>query len=72
MNTKKHRWIAFALASVLAVFVAVPTASHADMPKKKKHVKCEITDGGKTEIKKVATAEECTAMGGKVVAAKKK
>ena len=35
-------------------------------------VSCEVTKEGKKEVVKVATAEECTRMGGKVVTTTKK
>jgi hypothetical protein len=67
MSPKKHtRWIALAAASACALFLAVPHASQA-ATHKKHTVDCEVKADGKTETKKVATADECTAMGGKVV-----
>ena len=69
MDSKKHGWTAFAIVSVLAVFLAVPTAGRAEEPAK--HVMCEIANDGKTEKKQVASAEECTQMGGKVVTARR-
>jgi starvation-inducible outer membrane lipoprotein len=67
MNSQKHRWIPFTLASVLAVFVAMPAEIRAEEPMKQ--VRCRITEGGKSETKQVASAEECAQMGGKVVRA---
>jgi hypothetical protein len=66
MKTKRL-WIALTAAPALAAFVAVPNAGIAAT---KHRVKCEITRNGKTETKKVATARDCTDMGGKVVTAK--
>jgi len=68
MDWQNHCWIPLTLASVLAVFLVVPTAGPAEEPTK--HVMCEITTDGKTETKQVASAEECTQMGGKVATAK--
>jgi hypothetical protein len=68
MDSKKHPWIALAIAPVLAAFLAAPTVGQAATHKK--HVRCEITKDGNVETQKVATAKECTAMGGKVVAKK--
>ena len=65
----KNRWIALALTSACAVLLAAPTVSHAAT---KKTVRCEITTSGKTKVKKVASAQECTDMGGKVAAKKHK
>ena len=63
---RKRLWIALAAAPVMAAFLAAPQASVAA----KHHVKCEIIRSGKTETKEVATAKECTDMGGKVVTPK--
>ena len=63
---RKRRWIVLAAAPVMAAFLAAPQASVAA----KHHVKCEIIKSGKTETKEVATAKDCTDMGGKVVTAK--
>jgi len=60
-------WIALAAAPAIAAFVAAPNASIA---KSSHHVTCQIIHNGKTETKKVATAKDCTDMGGKVVTAK--
>ena len=57
-----------AAAPVMAAFLAAPQASVAA----KHRVKCEIIKSGKTETKEVATAKDCTDMGGKVVTAKAK
>ena len=63
MDSQKHCWIPLTLASVLAVFLAVPTAGRAAEPTK--HVMCEIAKDGKTETKQVASVDECTQMGGR-------
>ena len=68
MDPKKRPWIALAIVPVLAAFLAAPTVGRAATHKK--HVMCEITKDGSVETKKVATAEECTAMGGNVAAKK--
>jgi len=57
-------------APVLAAFAAAPQAVLA--AEAKHHVKCQVTKNGKTETKTVATSEDCSAMGGKVVTAKHK
>jgi len=68
MASKNHGWIALALTSVCAVVLAAPSVGHAAEPKK--HVRCEITTDGKTQTKSVASADECTKLGGKVVSKK--
>ena len=67
MKTKRL-WIALAAAPVIAAFVAAPNASFA--ASKENHVTCSVVHNGKTETKHVATAKDCTDMGGKVVSAK--
>jgi len=71
MELKRRLSIALAIMPALAAFLATPTVGQA-ATHTKKHVTCEITKNGKTETKKVATAQECTDMGGKVVTAKPK
>jgi hypothetical protein len=67
MQTNKRLWITLAAVPALAGFLVAPQAALA----KKHHVKCEMTDkDGKKETKSVATSEDCTSMGGKVVTAK--
>lgn len=70
MSLKRSLCISLALAPVLAAFLAVPISARA--AEHKKHVKCEVTKDGKTETKKVKSADECTKMGGKVVSEQKK
>jgi len=64
MDSKKRPWIALAIVPVLAAFLAAPTVGWAATYKKR--VTCEITKNGNAETTKVASADECTAMGGKV------
>ena len=66
MKTKRL-WIALAAAPALVAFLAAPNAGVA---KTKNHVSCQIVQNGKTETRKVATAKECTDLGGKVVTPK--
>ena len=64
---RSRNLIVLALTSACAVALASPSVSSAAS---KKNVKCEITTSGKTEVKHVASADECTKMGGKVAAKK--
>ena len=69
MQTNKRLWIALAAVPALAGFLVAPQAALAKGAKH--HVKCEMTGkDGKKETKSVATSEDCTSMGGKVVTAK--
>jgi hypothetical protein len=65
MSSKTHRWTALAVGVLLAASLGAPIAARAADPKKH-HVKCEVTKDGKTETHEVASADECTKMGGKV------
>lgn len=67
MKSMKRLGIAFVMAFVLAGFVS----AFGVAPAAAATVKCQVTMKGKTGVKQVANAEECTKMGGKVVAAKK-
>jgi hypothetical protein len=70
MSLRKGLHISLAALPLVVGVLAHPTASRAAEPKK--HVKCEITTDGKTETKMVASADECTKLGGKVVPPKHK
>ena len=70
MKFSRSLWVALAMAPALALFLGVPARVQAADPAK--HVKCEVTKSGKTETKEVASADECTKMGGKVAEEKKK
>jgi Ni/Co efflux regulator RcnB len=66
MKSQKRLLTSLAMAAVLAGPLAAGAAETAHK------VKCEITKNGKTEIKHVKDADECTKMGGTVVPAHKK
>jgi hypothetical protein len=70
MHTKKGLRIALATAPLVAALLGAPAATRAATPAK--HVHCETMKNGKTQTTRVATAEDCTKMGGKVVVAEKK
>jgi len=70
MTFKKSLFRMLTVAPVLAALLAVPVVSHAADPAKP--VKCQIKKDGKTEVKEVKSAEECTKMGGKVLGEKPK
>jgi hypothetical protein len=69
MDSKKRLRVGLAVAPLLAALLGAPVASHAATPAK--HVRCETMKNGKSQITEVATTDECTKMGGKVVAYKK-
>jgi len=58
----KRLLIGLAALAAFVSFSGVAVVARAEGP-----VKCEVTKEGKKETKQVATAAECTKMGGKVV-----
>ena len=68
MESVNRMGIGFVMALVVAGFVGAFGVAPAAA---KTTVKCQVTVSGKSEVKKVADADACTKMGGKVVPPKK-
>jgi len=68
MKAFMRRWAGFAVVPVCVALLGAAGVAGAATTKK---VRCEVKEGGKTHIKHVATADECTKMGGTVAPAKK-
>ena len=60
------------LVGVAAMATMVAFSGFAVVARAEGPVKCEVTKDGKKKIEHVKTADDCTKMGGKVVAEKPK
>jgi hypothetical protein len=60
-------WVGLAAMATMVAFSGVAVVARAEGP-----VKCEVMKDGKKKIEHVKTNDDCTKMGGKVVAEKPK